>query len=153
MSNPSLNLRVVSSGNETQRNHRVDFMTCPECHSIHPPENWAEAYRTLILNPRFPKRSAVAVMSECLTCHIESWVHVPMDTFRYSRANYPKAWVDRVEKQQALVRLSALREWGAALCHKCKNLQSGEVRDGTWRTCHIGFGPARNECEDFQALK
>jgi hypothetical protein len=110
-------------------------------------KEWAKVAVTLVLQPSIFKSKAVSVISECPKCFKSSWVH--QDMLLFDCYDYPKRWTEAVAKRYSAVKLAALREWGGSLCHKCKNLTGGTVDCGAYRTCSIGMGPAKSECESF----
>jgi hypothetical protein len=143
--------RVLQTGNDNLNNHRSDFQTCPECGSEFDCDVWEGLATTLILTPLCYKAGYVAVMSECPKCFCDSWVHESYTTFHFNDCR-PKEWKLAVEALEAQVRLSALRDWGAAICHRCKHLESGTVEFHAWRSCIIGHGPAEKQCGKFKSM-
>jgi hypothetical protein len=143
--------RIVQTGNDTQANHRADFRTCPLCSFEMPPAQWDRAATTLILAPLVFRSGAVAVMSECPKCFEGSWVHETMGMAEF-REDWPAKWREAVAKLERTVKLQALRDWGASLCHRCRKLESGEVNHHAWRHCPIGSGPAAKACSAFEEL-
>lgn len=143
--------RIVSSWTETQANHRGDFRTCPYCeYRTNDIDDWRQWDSLLVLEPRFYKASAVVVASECPKCFELSWVHATMSYIRTYLA-YPEAWEKVVEEKEARMRLEALREWGAGICHRCRHLRSGTIEYHAWRDCVIGSGPPMKQCSRFEA--
>jgi hypothetical protein len=144
--------RIVESGNERMESHRGDFETCPYCAQVIASKIWEKKAQTLVLSPRCWKSGNVSIISECPNCFELSWVHEHMNTFGWDSQIWPKAWKKAVAKREAAVKLTALRDWGAALCHRCKHLETGTVEYHAWRDCIIGTGPAETECPKFEAL-
>lgn len=131
-------------------NHRRDFETCPHCGKQYKSERWRKHRKSFSTQIHFRKHTSGVVVSECQRCEGLSWVHVNLDSVtQYS--GYLKRWEIRAEKELAKRRLQALRDWEAGLCGGCAKLESEKVTTGTWRECHIGFGPVQTECSDFIA--
>ena len=63
---------------------------------------------------------------------------------------WPEDWKEAVRVRLGMVKLLALREWGAALCYRCKHLTSGSVNTHCWRDCVVGVGEPRKECKNFE---
>ncbi len=143
--------RVVASGAERQTNHRTDFKHCPSCDHAMENRQWDAAAVTLVLEPAYYKAGCVAIVSECPKCFEPSWVHANMSGFAWDDV-WPDDWKAAVEEREAVVKLVALRDWGAGLCHSCKHLTSGKVNYHAWRHCMRGSGPATKTCDDYTPI-
>lgn len=117
--------RIVQTGTDAYESHRGDFKTCPHCGHEMENKDWETAATTLVLSPRCYKAGYVAVTSECPKCYESSWVHESMTSFRWS--DWPEAWKEAVGNLEEATKLSALREWGASICHRCQHLKEGKV--------------------------
>jgi hypothetical protein len=105
-----------------------------------------DAAVTLVLEPTQYKAGYVSILSECPSCFLQSWVHCGMSCF--SSGPWSEEWIAAVEARELEVRLKALRDWGAGLCHRCKHLETGTVEYHAWRGCIRGTGPGRDRvCE------
>jgi len=136
----------------TSKNHRSDFATCPHCDSEVDYEGWDKAATKANFRlDRFAKHGSAIVISECPRCSGLSWVHVPLDSFKWEE-NYPRRWKARAVKAIANRQLRALRQWGAGICWKCKNLESGSVTTAARRECIVGCGGPVSSCESFVEL-
>lgn len=143
--------KIVSSGGDIGVNHRADFKHCPSCDHPMINEDWESAAIVLVIEPAVIKTGCVSVVSECLKCFERSWVHASMGGFYWNEA-WPEAWKKAVKEREATVKLAALREWGAALCHNCRHLTSGTVDHHAWRHCVRGSGPVTTECGKFEQV-
>lgn len=143
--------RIVQTGDDRSINHRADFKHCPSCDHAMEHTQWDKAAVTLILDPSYYKAGSVTVVSECPKCFELSWVHESMSSFQWNEA-WPEDWKQAVEKREAAVKLEAVREWGASLCHNCHHLTDAKIDHHAWRNCILGSGPARKECAKYLAL-
>lgn len=114
-------------------------------------EKWDEAGVTLVLEPGIYKAGCVTVVSECPKCFELSWIHARMSGFEWNDA-WPADWKEAVKKREASVKLEALRQWGAGICHSCRNLTKGEVEYCAWRHCVKGIGEPQKSCDKYTAL-
>lgn len=144
--------KIVTTGTDRQENHRTDFKTCPACERQFDHRVWDKHAQILVLSPTIFRASSVAVMSPCPVCAELSWVHHRMGSFALVHPDWPKAWQTAVDKKEAQVKLTALRDWGAGLCWQCKHLQSGVVDHTARRVCIVGIGAPRTACARFEAL-
>jgi hypothetical protein len=143
--------RIVQTGDDRQINHRADFKHCPNCDHAMENEKWDEAGVTLILEPGCYKAGCVTVISECPKCFELSWIHERMNGFGWNDA-WPADWKEAVKKREASVKLEALRQWGAGICHNCRHLTEGNVEYHAWRHCIKGSGAAEKTCDKYTAL-
>lgn len=143
--------RIVTSGRDTQQNHRGDFETCPNCGHRMEYKEWCKSHCVLILSPTCYKSGSVSVMSECPKCFKNSWVHLNMSRFEYDDA-WPKDWQEEVKKLDKSTKLTALRDWGASLCWNCRHLTGGAVEYNAWRYCKLGSGPCLTKCKVFKPV-
>lgn len=144
-------LRIVTSGADRQMNHRADFKHCPSCDQAMENEAWDKAAVTLVIEPACYKAGCVSIISECPKCFELSWIHSRMAGFEWDDA-WPDEWKAAVRKREAAVKLEALRQWGAGICHNCKHLTEGNVEYHAWRHCIKGSGPAEKACDKYAAL-
>jgi hypothetical protein len=141
--------QIFNSGTEMQEDHREDFETCPNCSRKMDSNKWLKISHTLILEPRFYRRGSVVIISECPKCFHSSWIHEPIDSFKYN--DFPVKWKEAVERQGEKLKIKALRDWAFSLCGRCKKLTNGRVEYSTYRDCEIGSGSAEKECCYFRA--
>ena len=146
-----MNRRIVQTANDYSDSHRKDFETCPHCDHRMKHGEWDKLADTLVLTPRCFRVGCVSVMAECPKCFKKSWVHV-----KYYRIeiddDLPQKWRDTVAALDKSTKLTALRDWGSSICHRCQHLKGGIVEYHAWRQCKIGSGPAETECETFAEL-
>lgn len=143
---------IVHTGTDRYETHRGDFTTCPNCGHVMEIDKWDKSATTLVLHPRCYKNGCVAIISECPKCFEPSWVHYHMQSFEWNE-RWPKPWREAVVNLEAATKLTALRDWGASICHRCKHLSEGKVDYHAWRTCIIGTGPAERECNRFEPFQ
>lgn len=144
--------RILTTGNDRSLNHRADFKHCPSCDHAMENEQWDKAATTLILEPGCYKSGCVTVIAECPKCFEPSWVHERMTSFDEWSYAWPDDWKAAVEKQQAAVKLAALREWGKGICHNCTHLERGTVEYHAWRHCIKGCGGPEAECDKYSPM-
>ncbi len=148
--------RIVQSGVEPHDEHREDFRTCPHCDYAIESDEWDKLAITLVLNPRCFKAGYVSIISEYPKCFRPSWVHHRMSGFSWGDT-WPRDWQEAVRTREACVKLLALREFGASLCHSCKFLVSGTVEYHAWVHCVFpGSGSmscaAQKVCDKYEKL-
>jgi hypothetical protein len=141
--------KILSSWEETWDTHRGDFETCPACGHKETIKTWATLAIILVKKPKFFRSGSVVVVNECNQCFEKSWTHESTGSFEYSE-RYPENWKKVVKEIDEALKLQALRDWGAGICHKCKHLKSGTVYYHAWRHCKIGTGPAETRCSVFE---
>lgn len=113
---------------------------------------WDKAAVTLVLQPAYYKAGYVSIISECPQCFELSWVHHRMSSFQFDDS-WPKSWQEAVKKQEAAVKLEALREWERGICHKCRHLASATVEYHCSRVCIVGMGRPETKCYKFEEVK
>lgn len=142
-----------SGTNESYKNHRGDFVTCPFCH--HEKKNWDDWFElavTLVLRPADYRAGAVAVWAECDKCFEQSWAHYNFDIFgRINRSKeFPKKWIEVVAEFARQTKIDAAEEWCQGLCRLCGKLETVDIGYNAYRSCEIGYGPPLTDCDKFK---
>jgi len=149
---PARKKRIIRSGADRQISHRANFHNCPSCDHRMETQEWDDAAVTLVLEPWCYKAGCVSIVSECPKCFELSWLHKRMWGFQHDDT-WPDTWKLAVMKQEAAVKLQALREWGAGICHGCQHLKSGTVEHHAWRDCIKGTGRPVVDCDKYGPFK
>lgn len=143
--------RILNTGNELASEHRGDFETCPHCNKKQSCDTWMKTAHTLVLRPSIFRSGNCSIHSECPSCFESSWIHYELDSLDYH--DVPRSWVDAVQKESARQKLSALRQWGQALCWQCQKLRSATIKHDTYRYCEdenfSGSGLTKTSCDKF----
>lgn len=133
-------------------NHRGDFETCPWCEQKFEYDIWDSNAKEVRFSQtiNFSKSGKAIVLSDCLKCSGDSWVHQELSSFKWND-NFSK-WKAKAEKENIKQHLEAIRSLNGCLCVGCKKIESLTVDSKAWRHCEIGSGPVLQVCDAAELL-